>query len=101
MAKVEYWEDGKVIEVEDDDPRLPENCGGDESTIISDEERAIVTAECNRVMRNNELGHTDWWGVSDRTMSDAEKKYRQDLRDLPTHSKWPNLEDSDWPTKPS
>lgn len=26
--------------------------------------------------------------------------YRQALRDLPTHSNWPNLEDGDWPTKP-
>ena len=27
--------------------------------------------------------------------------YRQALRDITTHSNWPKLEDSDWPTKPS
>ena len=27
--------------------------------------------------------------------------YRQQLRDLPTHSNWPYLEPEDWPTKPS
>ena len=37
---------------------------------------------------------------SDVTMADNWKTYRQGLRDLPTNSNWPNLEDSDWPTKP-
>jgi hypothetical protein len=26
--------------------------------------------------------------------------YRQALRDLPSHTNWPNLADADWPTKP-
>jgi hypothetical protein len=26
--------------------------------------------------------------------------YRQALRDITTHADWPNLADSDWPTKP-
>ena len=35
-----------------------------------------------RDRRNNLLSETDWWGASDNTMTDAQKKYRQDLRDL-------------------
>jgi hypothetical protein len=35
-----------------------------------------------RDKRNNLLTETDWWGASDNTMTDAQKKYRQDLRDL-------------------
>ena len=35
-----------------------------------------------RVQRNSLLEETDWWGTSDNTMTDAQKKYRQDLRDL-------------------
>ena len=54
----------------------------------------------NRIARNRLLDETDWMANSDLTMSDEMKTYRQALRDLPTHSNWPNLEDSDWPTKP-
>ena len=35
-----------------------------------------------RDKRNGLLAETDWWGASDNTMTDAQKKYRQDLRDL-------------------
>ena len=52
-----------------------------------------------RKTRNDLLIETDWWGVSDRTMTDAQKKYRQDLRDLPTTSSDP--EDVIWPNKPA
>ena len=54
-----------------------------------------------RDKRNNLLSETDWWGASDNTMTDAQKKYRQDLRDLTT-----GLDTVDkvnavvWPTKP-
>ena len=34
-------------------------------------------------------------------LTQAQKDYRQALRDLPTHSNWPDLKDEDWPTKPS
>lgn len=35
-----------------------------------------------RSKRNSLLAETDWWGASDNTMTDAQKKYRQDLRDI-------------------
>jgi len=58
------------------------------------------TAEQHRGMRNIKLVETDWTAMSDVTMADNMKTYRQALRDLPTHKNWPDLEDSDWPTKP-
>ena len=54
-----------------------------------------------RKKRNRLLPETDWWGASDNTMTDAQKKYRQDLRDLTA-----GLDTVDkvnavvWPTKP-
>jgi len=58
------------------------------------------TAEGHRETRNAKLAETDWTAMSDVTMADNMKTYRQALRDLPTHKNWPNLEDADWPTKP-
>jgi hypothetical protein len=58
------------------------------------------TAASHRSERNNLLAETDWTAMSDVTMADNMKTYRQALRDLPTHKNWPNLEDADWPTKP-
>ena len=54
-----------------------------------------------REKRNGLLAETDWWGASDNTMTDTQKKYRQDLRDLTA-----GLDTVDkvnavvWPTKP-
>ena len=54
-----------------------------------------------RITRNNLLAETDWWGVSDNTMTDAQKKYRQDLRDLTTGLDTVEKVNSvTWPTKP-
>ena len=44
-------------------------------------DRALIQL---RDKRNSLLTETDWWGASDNTMTDAQKKYRQDLRDAPT-----------------
>ena len=59
-----------------------------------------------RLQRDEKLAETDWWGISDLTMSNDRKTYRQALRDLPASAD-PKL-DSDnfltnvtWPTKPS
>ena len=63
------------------------------------------SAEENEMMNRSEREHllasTDWWAVSDRTMTQAQKDYRQALRDITTHSNWPNLNSEDWPTIPS
>ena len=57
-------------------------------------------AASNRLIRNSLLAETAWSAMSDVTMTDSQRVYRQALRDITTHSNWPNLEEADWPTKP-
>ena len=57
-------------------------------------------ATSNRRIRNSRLAETDYFALTDVTISDAMTAYRQALRDLPSHSNWPNLESGDWPTEP-
>ena len=54
-----------------------------------------------RLERNFLLSETDWWASSDLTMTDAQKKYRQDLRDIT--KTYQSLSDKDFafPTKPT
>jgi hypothetical protein len=58
------------------------------------------TASGHRTTRDSKLAETDFYALSDVTMSSEMTTYRKALRDLPTHKNWPNLEDADWPTKP-
>ena len=51
-----------------------------------------------RMKRDSLLKETDAWAASDRTISDAQKKYRQDLRDLPANTADPSK--PNWPSKP-
>ena len=51
-----------------------------------------------RTTRDDMLAKTDWWASADLTMTDAQKKYRQDLRDIT--KKYKSLEDVKWPTEP-
>lgn len=60
-----------------------------------------TAAENNRAKRDTLLSETDWWAVSDRTMTSEQSSYRTALRDITSHANWPHLEDADWPTKPS
>ena len=64
------------------------------ATKVSDEELLQQLRE----VRNAKLGETDWWACSDLTMTDAQKKYRQDLRDITKTAT--SLDDVKWPEKP-
>jgi len=57
--------------------------------------------EILRSERNFLLSETDWWASSDLTMTDAQKKYRQDLRDITKI--FQSMEDKDFkfPEKPT
>ena len=76
----------------------------DEETARDNEEAAWASGEDGRALasmredRNRRLADTDWYGVSDLTMSADMTTYRQDLRDLPASVE--NSEDVVWPTKP-
>ena len=52
-----------------------------------------------RTTRDDMLAKTDWWASADLTMTDAQKKYRQDLRDITKTYK--SLDDVKWPTEPT
>ena len=52
-----------------------------------------------REQRNLLISKTDWWASADLTMTDAQKKYRQDLRDITKTYK--TLDDVKWPTEPT
>ena len=54
--------------------------------------------ELLRDVRNTRIAETDWWASSDLTMTDAQKKYRQDLRDITKIAT--SLDDVKWPEKP-
>ena len=65
----------------------------------------VAMAEVRR-QRDELLKETDWMASSDYSISDAWKKYRQDLRDLPSNNKnvsWDGvtLSNVTFPTKPS
>ena len=66
------------------------------------EDGALARAQANlRQERNRRLAETDFYALTDMTMSDDMKTYRQNLRDLPdgkdTVEKCDNVT---WPTKP-
>ena len=50
--------------------------------------------------RIRRLEETDYFALSDVTMSSEMSAYRQALRDITTNSNWPNLVADEWPTKP-
>tara|TARA_B000000532_G_scaffold172243_1_gene139412 strand:- start:288 stop:575 length:288 start_codon:yes stop_codon:yes gene_type:complete len=61
---------------------------------------AQITAqkwELVRIERNRRLQESDWRAMSDLTLSDDWKTYRQALRDVPTQSDPDNIE---WPNVP-
>jgi len=60
----------------------------------------MTASDQMRQLRNERLAETDWWAMSDRTMTQAEIDYRQALRDLPQRPDFPNIAAQDWPTKP-
>jgi len=59
------------------------------------------TAIDNRNKRDELLGDTDFYALTDVTMNASMTSYRQALRDITIHANWPHLEEADWPTKPS
>ncbi len=73
---------------------------GEETTI--EEPDVVVSAEAKlqalRMERNLRLSVTDVWALSDRTMTQAQKDYRQALRDITENAT--SLDDVSWPTKP-
>ena len=68
---------------------------------VSAKRDELVAAEPLRLLRqerDRRLAETDWWAVSDRTITDEQAAYRQALRDIT--ATYTSLDDVVWPTKP-
>ena len=68
---------------------------------VSAKKTELVNAEPMRLLREERdrlIAETDWWASSDLTMTDAQKTYRQALRDITKSAT--SLDDVSWPTKP-
>jgi hypothetical protein len=64
-------------------------------------ERAVSRAGEARAKRDGLIAETDYFALTDVTMDAAMTTYRQALRDITAHENFPNLDDADWPAKPS
>lgn len=75
------------------------------SEMSAEEESAIaayaaeVAPQRLREVRDRLLSETDVYALTDRTLSDEMRAYRQALRDLPANTSDP--QNPTWPTKPS
>ena len=79
----------------------------DEETARDAEEAAWAAGENGRSLaqmrqdRDRLLADTDFYALSDVTLSDAMTTYRQDLRDLPAgKTTKADVDGATWPTKP-
>ena len=73
----------------------------DASAVANKEAELIAAFKLTelRTERDSRLAETDWWDMSDTaTMTDAQKTYRQALRDITKTAT--SLDDVSWPTKP-
>ena len=71
------------------------------NTTVSNKETELLNAlklSNLRIERDIRLAETDYYGLSDQTMSSEMETYRQALRDI-TNS-YNSLDDVVWPTKP-
>ena len=61
-------------------------------------------AESVRTQRDAKLAETDWMVIKSSetgvALATEWAEYRQALRDITTHENFPNLTETDWPTKP-
>jgi hypothetical protein len=59
-------------------------------------------ASSNRGKRDSLLTQSDWTQVADAPVNAAAwATYRTALRDITSHTNWPNLNEADWPVKPA
>lgn len=68
---------------------------------VSAKKTELINAEPMRLLReerNRLIAATDWWALSDITMTSAQTTYRQALRDITKSAT--SIDDVTWPTKP-
>ena len=93
---VEGWEVvEKFVEYTDSDGVVQTKATQDAAFTASELAKVAAAA---RVIRDRLLAATDFYALSDVSMSEAMTTYRSDLRSVPTLSGFPN--DFEWPTAP-
>ena len=93
---------GKVIEINvvTGEKTTRDMTDSEEKEILNSAPSESAQLDALRYERNMLLKETDWMSLPDApTMSDAWKKYRQDLRDITKTYK--SLDDVKWPTEPT
>jgi len=96
IYKSPYNDQDRLIEVDDSVcPGMIQNDDGSFSSPPKSNEEKLARI---RFERDILLHETDSYALSDRTLSDEMKKYRQDLRDLPASNSDPDK--ITFPTKP-
>ncbi len=73
-----------------------------ETNTTYESEESYTARQINR--RDVYLTQSDYTQIADATFSGTINQwqtYRQELRDITSHSNWPYLEPEDWPVKPS
>lgn len=72
---------------------------GEDASQADTQEQADFELNELRILRNQKLSATDWWASSDRTMTVAQKEYRQALRDITKNAT--SVSDAVFPNKPT
>jgi len=108
-------EDGNIVKTKEQirDEAAADAEAAEAQRVLDEEAEAVRVAEelargkldHQRMIRNMLLRETDVYTVSDYPHADDAAKaawltYRQELRDLPAHANWSDLQDEDWPTAP-
>jgi len=71
---------------------------GENATQADTQEQVDFELNEVRILRTQKLSETDWWASSDRTMTVAQKEYRQALRDITKNAT--SVSDAVFPIKP-
>jgi hypothetical protein len=95
MANSFKMVDDKLVQLSDSEQK-----DFDDRNIESKNNEANRNLEILRSSRNQLLAETDYLALSDVTMSDAWKNYRQELRDITKKFKSINDKDFKFPDKP-
>jgi hypothetical protein len=90
-------EDGSAIE-SDNSSDWPEGLTWDAVNVKMQDLDAAKPMKDLRAERDRMIAATDWWASSDLTMTQAQKDYRQALRDITKD--YNSLDKVKWPAKP-
>lgn len=99
QSALKFMEDGEWTNITHSDPEFYEIVNSD-ANILSEAKEEWEIESNNRLLRAHLLEQTDQFALADRVLTDEMREYREALRNITTHTNWPNLSDNDWPVYP-